>query len=68
MRYCTRVVYFHREKCRKLFLIIDDKEGYLIGASIKDAGKKSFAITKIEDVNMVRDLIKKMGNRNINLK
>ena len=30
------------------FLIIDDKEVYLIGAPIKDAGKKSFAITKIE--------------------
>ena len=36
------------------FLIIDDKEGYFIGASIKDAGKKSFAITKIEDGNLVR--------------
>ena len=31
------------------FLIIDDKEVYHIGASIKDAGKKSFGITKIED-------------------
>ena len=42
------------------FLIIDDKEGYFIGASIKDAGKKSFAITKIEDEKMVQDLINKM--------
>ena len=42
------------------FLIIDDKEGYFIGASIKDAGKKSFAITKIEDGKMVRDLINKV--------
>lgn len=42
------------------FLIIDDKEGYFIGASIKDAGKKSFAITKIEDGKMVQDLINKM--------
>jgi len=50
------------------FLIIDDKEGYLIGASIKDAGKKSFAITKIEDVNIVRDLIKKVRNKDISLK
>ena len=51
-----------------MFLIIDDKEGYLIGASIKDAGKKSFAIIKIEDVNIVRDLTKKVRNKNINLK
>ena len=42
------------------FLIIDDKEGYFIGASIKDSGKKSFAITKIEDGKMVQDLINKV--------
>lgn len=42
------------------FLIIDDKEGYFIGASIKDAGKKSFAITKIEDGKLVHDLINKV--------
>lgn len=42
------------------FLIIDDKEDYLIGASIKDAGKKSFAITKMEDGKMVQDLINKV--------
>ena len=42
------------------FLIIDDKDGYFIGASIKDAGKKSFAITKIEDGKLVQDLINKV--------
>jgi len=42
------------------FLIIDDKEAYFIGASIKDAGKKSFAITKIEDEKMVHNLINKV--------
>mgnify|MGYP000918440046 CR=1 FL=1 len=42
------------------FLIIDDKEGYFIGASIKDAGKKSFAITQIEDGKIVQDLITKV--------
>lgn len=42
------------------FLIIDDVEGYFIGASIKDAGKKSFAITQIEDGKMVQDLINKV--------
>ncbi len=29
------------------FLILDEKEGYHIGASIKDAGKKCFAINRI---------------------
>lgn len=42
------------------FLIIDDKEAYFIGASIKDAGKKSFAITRIEDEKMIKDLINKV--------
>ena len=42
------------------FLVIDDQELYLIGASIKDAGKKSFAITKIEDGKIVQDLINKV--------
>ena len=42
------------------FLIIDDMEGYFIGSSIKDAGKKSFAITKMEDGKMVQELINKV--------
>ena len=35
------------------FLIIDKTEVYHIGASIKDAGKKSFGITKIEDKDLI---------------
>ena len=42
------------------FLVIDDQEVYLIGASIKNAGKKSFAITKIEDGKIVQDLVNKV--------
>ena len=29
-------------------LIVDDKELYLIGASLKDLGKKCFAFTKLD--------------------
>lgn len=43
------------------FLIVDDKEVYHIGASIKDAGKKSFGITKIEDNDLVQSLINKVS-------
>ena len=39
------------------FLIIDKTEVYHIGASIKDAGKKSFGITKIEDKDLIKNLI-----------
>ncbi len=42
------------------FLIIDRVEVYHIGASIKDAGKKSFGITKIEDKDLVNSLVNKV--------
>lgn len=42
------------------FLILDKTEVYHIGASIKDAGKKSFGITKIEDKDLVMSLTNKV--------
>lgn len=36
------------------FLIIDDKELYLIGASLKDLGKKCFAFTKMDPQEIKR--------------
>ena len=42
------------------FLIIDKTEVYHIGASIKDAGKKSFGITKIEDKYLIHSLLSKV--------
>ena len=42
------------------FLIIDKMEVYHIGASIKDAGKKSFGITKIEDKDLIQGLVNKV--------
>ena len=41
------------------FLIIDSVEGYHIGASLKDAGKKCFGITKIEGSDDIKDIMKK---------
>lgn len=42
------------------FLILDEMEVYHIGASIKDAGKKSFGITKIEDKDLIESLLKRV--------
>ena len=42
------------------FLIIDKTGVYHIGASIKDAGKKSFGITMIEDKDLIQSLINKV--------
>ena len=38
----------YNEAFHDRFLIIDDKELYLIGASLKDLGKKCFAFTKLD--------------------
>lgn len=43
------------------FLIIDGTEGYFIGASPKDAGRKSFAIARIEDGEMVKSILTRLG-------
>lgn len=42
------------------FLVIDKTEVYHIGASIKDAGKKSFGITKIEDKDLINGIVNKV--------
>ena len=42
------------------FLIVDKTEVYHIGASIKDAGKKSFGITRIEDKDLIMGLVNKV--------
>ena len=39
--------------------MIDGKEGYHIGASLKDAGKKCFGINRIEGVEDIKDIITK---------
>ena len=41
------------------FLIIDDKELYLVGASLKDLGAKCFAFTRLDPGDITR--IKKMA-------
>ena len=39
----------YTNKFHDRFIVIDNKELYHIGASLKDLGKKCFAISKIED-------------------
>jgi len=39
------------------FIVLDNKEMYHLGASIKDLGKKCFAINKIEDIEIIKKLI-----------
>ena len=44
----------YNETFHDRFLIIDDKELYLIGASLKDLGKKCFAFTKLDAGEILR--------------
>lgn len=40
-------------------MIIDGTTAYHIGASIKGAGKKCFGINKIEDIDVINDLLQR---------
>lgn len=42
------------------FLILDKKEAYLIGASLKDAGNKCFGISLIRDRIHIKDVLSKL--------
>ena len=42
------------------FIIIDRTEVYHVGASIKDAGKKSFGITKLDVEDLTKSLLAKV--------
>ena len=44
------------QKFHDRFIVIDNKELYHIGASLKDLGKKCFAISKIEDMEYVEKI------------
>ena len=43
------------------FIIIDNKELYHLGASLKDLGKKVFGINKIEDISVLNQILKKVN-------
>lgn len=47
----------HTTSFHDRFLVLDDSEGHLIGAPLKDAGKKSFGIVRLEDENIVREIM-----------
>ncbi len=48
----------YTNKFHDRFIIIDNKELYHCGASLKDLGKKCFAINKMNDVNFIKNVEK----------
>lgn len=39
------------------FIVLDDIKAYHVGASLKDAGKKCFAINRLEDEGLIKDVL-----------
>lgn len=50
----------YSEEFHDRFLIVDRNLAYHIGASLKDAGKKCFAINRIEDRVNIRDILNRI--------
>lgn len=50
----------HTEAFHDRFLILDGAEGYFVGASLKDAGKKCFAISRIEDASVTEGILARL--------
>lgn len=56
-----RLTVHHSTAFHDRFLVIDNNEGYLVGASLKDAGKKGFAITKLESKALVASVMSELA-------
>lgn len=56
----NNLIIINNDKFHDRFIIIDKKELYHIGSSIKDIGKKCFSINKIEDIDILNNLLDKM--------
>ena len=50
----------YTEEFHDRFLIIDGSLAYHVGASLKDAGKKCFAINRIEDKANILDILNRI--------
>jgi len=58
-QYPTLVVK-HTKAFHDRFLILDEKIAYHIGASLKDAGKKCFAVSLLQDEGVVKDILQRL--------
>ena len=57
----SNVTFINNNTFHDRFIIIDRKELYNSGASFKDLGKKCFSLNKIEDKEILSNIIKKIG-------
>ena len=59
----SNVTFINNNTFHDRFIIIDRKELYNSGASFKDLGKKCFSLNKIEDKEILSNIIKKIGEK-----
>ena len=50
----------HSQEFHDRFLLLDERELYHIGASIKDLGKKCFAFSRMEDERLIKNLLSRL--------
>jgi len=58
------IKFIHNDSFHDRFIITDNQVLYHCGSSFKDLGKKCFAISKIEDKNILNNLIKEITKEN----
>ena len=51
---------YRTTKVHDRYLIIDNNELYTIGASLKDLGKKCFSFTKMEEKELIGELLNRL--------
>ena len=59
----SNVTFINNNTFHDRFIIIDRKELYNSGTSFKDLGKKCFSLNKIEDKEILSNIIKKIGEK-----
>ena len=59
----SNVTFINNNTFHDRFIRIDRKELYNSGASFKDLGKKCFSLNKIEDKEILSNIIKKIGEK-----
>ena len=58
----SNITFINNDSFHDRFLIIDRKEIYTIGSSIKDIGKKTTCINKIEDEKELNKILEQVTN------
>ena len=54
------ITVFDNNTIHDRFLVVDENEAYILGTSLNYAGKKTFAITKLEDKTIIESIVNRI--------